>query len=144
MPDRATGNRGAQTAVARRGSARGARRGRRAGGAYSRRGPSHGRSRGISIRAAHRGAEEVRAVPVREPNGEIRISAVATPTIVEAVRTGRDRMSVEFYALQEHRTAGGVREVLRALVEAAALTDDPEYQQTAAEVRNRRGRRVWL
>ena len=98
---------------------------------------------GISIRAAHRGAEEVRAVPVREPNGEIRISAVATPAIVEAVRGGKDRMSVEFFALQEHRTAAGVREIETALVSGAALTDRPEYEQAAAEVRSKRGRRVW-
>ena len=99
---------------------------------------------GIAIRTEHRGVEETRAVPVREPDGEIRISAVATPKIVEAVRAGKDSMSVEFYALQEHRTAAGVREVLRALVDGASLTSDPEYQQTAAEVRNRRRRRVWL
>ena len=99
---------------------------------------------GISIRTEHRGAEETRAVPVREPNGEIRISAVATPRIAAAVRAGKDHLSIEFYALQEHRTAGGVREIVRALVDGAALTDDPEYQQAAAEVRNRRGRRVWL
>ena len=99
---------------------------------------------GISIRAAHRGAEEVRAIPIREPDGTIRVSAVATPAIVEAVRAGRDSMSVEFFPLRENRTAGGVREIERALIDGAALTSDPEYKQTAAEVRNKRARRVWL
>ena len=99
---------------------------------------------GIAIRTEHRGSEEVRAVPVRDPNGEIRISAVATPAIVAAVADGKNRMSVEFYALQEHRTAAGVREVLRALVDGAAMTSSPEYEQASAEIRSIRRRRVWL
>ena len=99
---------------------------------------------GIAIRTEHRGVEEVRAVPVREPNGEIRISAVANAAIVAAVADGKDHLSVEFYALQEDRTAAGVREVLRALVDGAALTSEPEYKQASAEIRSRRGRRVWL
>ena len=80
----------------------------------------------------------------REDGGAIRISVPATPAIVEAVRRGRNAMSVEFHAVREHRTAGGVREIERALVDAAPLTDDPEYVQTAAEIRNRRKVRVCL
>lgn len=99
--------------------------------------------RGIVIRTEHRGRAEAHAMPTRGPNGEIKIAVRATPAIVEAVRGGKDRMSVEFHAVREHRTAGGVREIERALVDAAALTDDPEYVQTRAEVRQRR-RRVWL
>ena len=48
-------------------------------------------------------------------------------------------MSVEFHALEERTTAGGVREVLRALVPSAALVADPEYDTTEAEVRRRIG-----
>ncbi len=98
---------------------------------------------GIAIRTEHRGRAEVQAVPERSPLGEIRISAPATPAIVQAVRAGKTGMSVEFYPVRETRTAGGVREIQLALVDAAALTDDPEYQQTAAELRSRRPR-LWL
>ena len=99
---------------------------------------------GIAIRLAHHGRAEVHARPVRQPNGEIRIAVKATPAIAAAVASGKDAMSVEFFALREHRTAGGGREILRALVDGAALTDDPEYHQTRAEVRRRRRAQVWL
>ena len=98
---------------------------------------------GIEIRTRHHGPAEIRAVPVRQSNGEIQIAVKATPGVVEAVRAGRDAMSVEFHAIREHRTAAGVREIERALVDAAALTDDPEYGQTGAEIRSRRVP-VWL
>ncbi len=100
-------------------------------------------SNGIGITTRHHGSVETRAVPVRMPDGSIEIAARATPAIVDAVRGGRDRMSVEFRALREHRTAGGVREIESALVDRAALTDDPEYHQTAAELRERR-RWLWI
>ena len=99
---------------------------------------------GIAIRTEHRGAEHGRAVPVRETNGEIRIEAPATPAVFAAVESGCRFMSVEFYPLAENRTTGGVREITRALVDGAALTNRPEYGQTAAEVRSRSSRRVWL
>ena len=100
---------------------------------------------GIAIRTEHHGAEVGRAVPARETGGEIRIATKATPVVVSAVNAGRRYLSVEFHSLQEARTAGGVREIQRALVDGAALTDDPEYGQTSAEVRKaRRERRVWL
>ena len=48
-------------------------------------------------------------------------------------------MSVEFHALEERTTAGGVREVLRAFVPDAALVAQPEYDTTVAEIRRRIG-----
>ena len=99
---------------------------------------------GITIRTEHRGRGEVTAVPTREANGEIRIDCAATPAIVEAVRSGKTHASVEFHTLQETRTAGGVREIERAFCDAAALTADPEYEQTQAELRSKNRRRVWL
>ena len=100
---------------------------------------------GIGILTEHRGAVETRAVPTREANGEIRIATAATPALAAAVEAGRRYMSVEFHALDAIQTPAGVREIRRAMVGAAALTDDPEYEQTRAELRGRRsGVRVWL
>ena len=91
---------------------------------------------GVAIRAEHRGDTETRAMPTRDDRGRIRIRAKATDAIRAAVRAGKTYMSVEFISLSERRTAGGVREILRALVEGAALVDSPEYDTTAAEVRS--------
>lgn len=99
---------------------------------------------GVGILTEHHGAVEVRAIPTREPNGEIRIAARATPGIFAAVQAGKRHLSVEFHPLAETRTAGGVREIERAMVSAASLTDRPEYAQTAAEIRERPEVRVWL
>lgn len=99
---------------------------------------------GIAILTEHRGAVEARAVPTRERNGEIRIATPATSAIRAAVEAGKRYMSVEFHAVRENRTAAGVREIERALVDAAALTREPEYSQTSAEVRRRARVRVWL
>ena len=93
---------------------------------------------GVGIRVGHKGPIETNAYPVRATNGEIRIAARATPTIVRAVQAGATGASIEFVALAEHRTRAGVREITRALVDAAALTDRPEYHQGRAEVRDRR------
>ena len=98
---------------------------------------------GIAIRTAHLGPSEVTAIPTREPTGEIRIAVPATPAIVEAVKSGRNRMSVEFAPLRETRTESGIREILRAYCDGAALTDSPEYQQTAAELRDAAHPRRW-
>ena len=98
---------------------------------------------GIAIRTAHLGRTEATAIPVREATGEIRISAPATPAIVAAVKAGRNRMSVEFAALREARTESGIREIERAFVDGAALSADPEYQQTAAELRDAAQPRRW-
>ena len=85
-------------------------------------------------------------MPVRGPDGSIRIAVQATPNLRRAVTEGRTSMSVEFHALREHRTAGGVREIERALIDGAALTtpDKSEYHQTRAELRNRKRAQVWL
>ena len=99
---------------------------------------------GIAIRTEHRGREVARAIPSRHPGGEIRISAKATPEIREAFNAGRRFLSVEFQALAETRTAARVREITRAYVEAAAMTDFPEYIQARAELRQRDRRRVWM
>ena len=97
---------------------------------------------GIAIRAEHLGPEIARAVPTRDGT-EIRVSAPASPDVFQAVKSGRRWMSVEFHSIAESRTPAGVREITRALVDGASLTNDPEYVQTAAEVRTRR-RKVWL
>ena len=97
---------------------------------------------GIAIRAEHRGVEVGRAVPTRDADGSLRIETRATPAILTAYKTRR-YFSVEFHALAEVRTAGGVREITRALVDAAAMVSSPEYSQATAEVRSKR-RRVWL
>ena len=98
---------------------------------------------GIVVRAAHYGAAETRAVPVRTGN-TISLTAPATPAIFAAVAAGKRFASVEFHPLREVRTVAGIREIQSALLTAAALTDDPEYGQTAAEVRTRKAVRVWL
>ena len=93
---------------------------------------------GIAIRREHLGAVETRAVPTRVGN-EIHIEAAATPALFAAVQAGAKHMSVEFHALAENRTPAGVREVTSALVTGAIVTDNPEYQQTRAEVRTAAG-----
>ena len=99
-------------------------------------------SDGIAVLGEHRGTELARAVPIRDADGSLRIEANATPAILAAYAT-RKFFSVEFHAIREVRTAGGVREIQRALVDAAALVKSPEYPNVKAEVRDRR-RRVWL
>ena len=99
-------------------------------------------SDGISIRSKHLGAEASRAIPTREPNGEIRIAAPASAAIVAAFTEGRRFLSIEFHALQETRSASGVREIQSAFLPGAALVSDPEYKEAGAEIRSKR-RRVW-
>ena len=100
---------------------------------------------GVQIKIGHGGPAVAMAHPARHPSGEIRISAPATPAMVEAVEAGRDGLSVEFLALKEEQTAGGVREIRRALVDAAALVSWPEYSQARAELRGKKGKRyLWL
>lgn len=100
-------------------------------------------SEGVGIAAGHDGETEVRAHPVRGRDGKLTIRARATASLRQAVENGSRFMSVEFHALQERRTQGGVREILSALVQRAALVPDPEYDTTAAELRNKRRRRWW-
>ena len=92
-------------------------------------------SEGIAIRAQHRGAELMRAMPSRVDN-EIRIEAPATDAVAAEIRGGKKHMSVEFLAMEEQRTRGGVREIRKALVDGAALVSNPEYSHTRAEVRS--------
>ena len=101
-------------------------------------------SEGVEIAPAHNAASEARAHPVRGSNGELTIRARATEALQAAVAAGARFMSVEFHALEERETAGGIREILRAMVLRAALVSNPEYDSTAAEVRARRRPRVWL
>ena len=98
---------------------------------------------GIALRAEHLGAEDSRAIPTREANGEIRISAPASAALVAAYNEGRKFLSIEFHSLKETRSAAGVREIQSAFLPGAALVADPEYTQATAEVRARQ-RRVWL
>ena len=100
-------------------------------------------SSGVAILTEHRGAVEARAQPIRHRDGRLTLTARATDAIRQAVEAGRKYMSVEFHSLEERTTKGGVRELLRAFVDAAALVSSPEYDTTVAEVRTKR-RRVWL
>ena len=97
---------------------------------------------GIALRGEHRGSELARVVPTRDPDGSLRVETRATPAILTAYET-RKYFSIEFHAIAEVRTAGGIREIQRALLEAAALVPNPEYPNVRAEVRSKR-RRVWL
>lgn len=101
-------------------------------------------SEGVEIAPGHKLPTESRAHPVRASNGELRITARATEALKQAVTAGAKYMSVEFFALEERTTAAGVREILSALVKRAALVPNPEYDTTAAEVRSKRRRRIWL
>ena len=100
-------------------------------------------SAGIEVLAEHRGLSLARALPTRDADGSLRIETPATPAILEAYKT-RKFFSVEFRALREVKTAGGIRELQLALVEAAALVTAGEYTQAVAEVRSRGRRRIWL
>ena len=99
---------------------------------------------GVAVLTEHRGKVETHAQVVRQRDGRLTLTARATDAIQQVVEAGRKFMSIEFRSLQERTTKGGVREVLRAFVDAAALVSAPEYDTTAAEVRSRRARRVWL
>ncbi|MYA43131.1 MAG: hypothetical protein F4087_12260 [Gemmatimonadetes bacterium] len=92
-------------------------------------------SDGVGILTRHHAAPEVRAVPERQADGRITLTARATAPIRAAVEAGRRFMSVEFHSLRERQTEGGIREILAALVPDVALVPDPEYAQTGAEVR---------
>ena len=100
-------------------------------------------SDGISIRAKHLGAEDSRAIPTRETNGEIRIAAPASAAIVAAFNEGRKFLSIEFHAVQETRSKSGVREIQKAYLPGAAMVSDPEYKMATAEIRSTQ-RKVWL
>ena len=92
--------------------------------------------KGIAIRVEHGGRAEAYAMPIRRAKtGEIWITCRATPAIVEAVKGGLDKMSIEFVALQKvHRKCPDVREVVRALVTGVTLTDEPNHRSWAVLV----------
>ena len=95
---------------------------------------------GVAILTEHLADPETRAYPHRDAMGRIKVRAKATDAIKRAIAAGKRFMSVEFRALEERQTPGGVREILRAYVEAAALVSNPEYDSTAAEVRSKAAR----
>ena len=99
---------------------------------------------GIEIMPEHRGTVESRAHPIRSDTGELSITARATDALQKAVAAGKRYMSVEFVSLEERTTPGGVREILKAMVYGAALCSVPEYDMTAAELRNKNRRKAWL
>ena len=99
---------------------------------------------GIGIGTVHLGPAEVRAMPRRSADGTITVEAAASAGIAAAVRGGATGMSVEFYPVKEIRTAAGVREIQAAFVDAAIVTSNPEYSQTAAELRTKREIVTWL
>ncbi|MCY4360809.1 MAG: hypothetical protein OXE42_01290 [Gammaproteobacteria bacterium] len=101
-------------------------------------------SEGVEIAPGHKLPSETRAHPVRQRDGSLTLRTRATDALRAAVQAGRRFMSVEFHALEERTTAGGVREILKAYAVRAALVPNPEYDVTAAEIRSKRGRRVWL
>ena len=101
-------------------------------------------SNGVAIRTEHRGVEVARAIPTRETNGEIRISAPASDDIVAAYEEGKRFLSIEFHALQETRSGSGVREISEAFLPAVAMVSNPEFSQAVSEVRSRGHRRIWL
>ena len=94
-------------------------------------------SQGVGVLTEHRGAVESRGHVVRERDGRLTLTARATDGIREAVAAGKRFMSVEFVSREERTTKGGVREILRAFVDSAALVTAPEYDMTAAEVRKK-------
>lgn len=98
---------------------------------------------GVEVLTEHRGAAVATAVPTREANGEIRIALPAGPALFAAYQAGKRMLSVEFHSLSEARTAGGVRELRRALVDRVALVRAGEYDQARAEIRSPR-RKVYL
>lgn len=106
-------------------------------------------SDGVRISIEHDGFTEVVGHPFRTADGEIRISAPATPAIEAAVAAGKQHMSVSFHALESRTTESGIREITRAIVPRAALTDHPVYMTTKAEIRSTQDRleykrRLWL
>ena len=101
-------------------------------------------STGVDILTEHRGEPATTAYPHRDQLGRISVRAQATAAIKDAIAAGKKFMSVEFRALEERTTKAGVREILSAYVAAAALVASPEYDVSAAELRERKRRRIWL
>ena len=94
---------------------------------------------GIRIQLAHRQPAVAYAVPVGATWAGSRSRRQPPMRFGRQSRVDGDRMSVEFHSLRERTTSGGVREVLRSLVEGAALVREAEFDTTLAEVRQRSG-----
>ena len=94
---------------------------------------------GIDILPEHRADSEVKVIPERQPDGSISIRSRATDALRQAYAEGRRYLSVEFHALREVRTQGGVREIQKAIVLAAAMVKTPEYNMAVAELRQQTG-----
>ena len=94
---------------------------------------------GVGVLTRHHGEPAVRAIPERQSDGRITLRAKATVAICQAVAAGHRYMSVEFHAIRERVTEGGIREIQRAFVPDVALVTEPEYDMTRAEVRQRAG-----
>ena len=105
-------------------------------------------STGIEILTVHKGPTETRGQVVRDRDNRLLLTARATPAIKEAYDAGKRYLSVEFVATRDRVTKGGVREILRAIVDKAALVERPEYDTAIAEVRSaadiERKARLWL
>ena len=89
---------------------------------------------GIDILPEHRAESEVKVIPERQDDGRISIRARATDALRRAYAEGRKYLSVEFHALREVRTQGGVREIQKAMVVSAAMVKNPEYNMAVAEL----------
>lgn len=92
-------------------------------------------SEGMGIAAVHHGKVETRGQVIRQPDGRLTVTARATEAIQKAFEDGKRFLSVEFVPIDERRTSAGVREIVRAYVDRAALVHRPEYAQAVAEVR---------
>ena len=103
----------------------------------------HWPAEGLEIRTEHLGAVVAKAIPIRSPDGSIRIATRATPEIRSAVSSGKKFLSIEFVALRQTRTGGGIREINKAFVPSAALVSSPEYQQARVEIRSQSRARRW-
>lgn len=107
---------------------------------------------GIVLRRQHARAQPImRVVPeLREGGREVWIDALIPDTAAGRdaaveVRNGTLKgLSVEFVAKRERRQSG-IRRIQLADLAGAGLVDDPSYQSSTVEARNKRERRrVWV
>ena len=98
---------------------------------------------GIELRERHGGRIMATVEPERDRRGRIVFRTRATAEMRERVRQASG-LSAEFYCLSDETMPGGVREIRSALLRGAAFTDNPEYEQAQAEIRNKHRReRRW-